>query len=424
MTTVTLPIMDQSRLGNGGQSRADRPRTWGSIAEAVRGNLLARRMPPMGYMELILTSDCNLRCTYCFEKNKQALDMPDEVALRAVDFLLDNSGPLKEVGILLFGGEPMLRMDLIEKVHAYGTTRAATVGKTINWSMTTNGTLMDQDRAEWLSRHAVRYLLSMDGGRQDHDRYRHFPDGRGTFDFLIGLLPTMNRFQPWMGVKMSVVPQALPTLRAGIEELYRTGINQFLVGYAHGVPWTDHDVAEYEVASRELCELCLEMRYHKRHFRIAIYEEDSLKERQREQLFGCGAGRGRFCVDPYGDFYGCSKLATILGEGQGVLPMGNVFQGFTRIDNRSAFLITELGPRQKCQGCELRRTCNGGCPAVNAAAGGHIFQSDDISCKMSFIGKRVDEYVRRRYKEVFGTRWQEALTSPQCELERPISLPI
>jgi len=109
-------------------------------------------MPPLSYMELILTSNCNLRCSYCFEKDKQPLDMPDEVAFRAVDFLLDASGGAKEVAILLFGGEPMLRMDLIEKVHRYGTEKAKAADKRLSWSMTTNGTLIEAEKAEWLAR--------------------------------------------------------------------------------------------------------------------------------------------------------------------------------------------------------------------------------------------------------------------------------
>ena len=247
--TATLPLLNEGQIKTEIPRSAmvpGRPGTWGSIADAVRGSLLARRMPPMSYMELILSSDCNLRCAYCFEKDKQPLDMPDEVALCAVDFLIEVSGNLKGVGILLFGGEPMLRFDLIQKVHAYATEKAKAAGKSIDWSMTTNGTLVDAECAEWLARRGVRYLLSMDGGRQDHDRYRHFPDGRGTFDLLINRLPMMKRFQAWMGVKMSVVPQSLATLRDGIEELHRAGINQFLVGYAHGVPWSDDDVRRYE----------------------------------------------------------------------------------------------------------------------------------------------------------------------------------
>jgi len=127
-------------------------------------------MMPLSYMELILTSNCNLRCRYCFEKDKRPQNMPDEVALRAIDFLLAASRTTKDVGILLFGGGPMLRMDLIETVHRYATKKAKAAGKTVTWSMMTNGILMDADKAEWLARHNVKYLLSMDGGREDHDR--------------------------------------------------------------------------------------------------------------------------------------------------------------------------------------------------------------------------------------------------------------
>ena len=97
-----------------------KPLTWSdSMAEIVRGNLEARRMFPLSYMELILTSDCNLQCSHCFERDKQPFDMSDEIAFAAVDFLVQTSRNIKDLTILLFGGEPMMRFDLIQRILPY-----------------------------------------------------------------------------------------------------------------------------------------------------------------------------------------------------------------------------------------------------------------------------------------------------------------
>jgi uncharacterized protein len=92
-------------------------------------------------MELILTDQCNLRCSYCFEKDKNPHNMTEETATAAVDFLMTESQQMPNVTILFFGGEPLLRFDLLKKVHAYATAEAAKRSKTIIWDMTTNGTL-------------------------------------------------------------------------------------------------------------------------------------------------------------------------------------------------------------------------------------------------------------------------------------------
>ena len=420
MSLVTLPIVDgngSSGCGSCGSkggcgSGEIEAATLGTVADAVRGNQLARRMPRMSYMELILTDQCNLRCSYCFEKDKNPHNMSDETALAAVDFLMEESGPTKRVTILFFGGEPLLRFDLMQKVHAYATKEANKRGKTINWDMTTNGTLMTEEKAQWLAKAGVKYLLSLDGAAEDHDRYRKFANGRGSFDVVAKRLPIMKRYQPWMGAKLSVTPESAPNLARSMKQLHRMGINQFILGYAHGLPWTIEDLRNYEQAMYEVCELYLEKKYNKEYFRMTLFEEGEPGEVEGHESFGCGAGRGRFCVDSYGDFYGCSKLATITGMHNGVLPFGNVFQGFTRIENRLQFMHTDVGPRDKCRECEFKDVCGGGCPAVNFKATGSIHDPDDLGCRIIFINHRVHEYMRQRTSEVFGQSDEDLLEGP------------
>lgn len=322
--------------------------------------------------------------------------------MSAVDFLMEESGPTKQLTILFFGGEPLLRFDLLQRVHEYAARRATALGKSIYWDMTTNGTLMTEEKARWLAEHGVKYLLSLDGSREDHDRYRKFANGRGSFDVVAKKLRLMKRHQPWMGAKVSVTPEAAPRLHDSIRELHEMGINQFILGYAHGLPWTLDDLRGYEQSMYETCELYLEKKYNNEYFRMSLFEEGEPGEAETHASFGCGAGRGRFCVDSYGDIYGCSKLATITGMHRGVLPYGNVFQGFTRIENRKQFLHAEVGPREKCSQCEFRDVCGGGCPAVNYKATGSIFDPDDLGCRIVFINQRVHAYMRRRTRELFG----------------------
>ena len=389
------------------------PATLGTIAEAVHGNQVARRMPRMSYMELILTDQCNLRCSYCFEKDKNPHNMTDETAMASVDFLMKESGPAEHLTILFFGGEPLLRFDLMQKIHSYATKQASRLGKSICWDMTTNGTLITEDKARWLAEGKVKYLLSLDGGQEDHDRYRKFANGNGSFELIARRLPIMKRFQPWMGAKLSVTPESAPNLRNSMQSLHKLGINQFILGYAHGLPWTSVDLAKYEEAMYDVCELYLEMKYNKEYFRLTLFEEGEVGEEVSHCSFGCGAGRGRFCVDSYGDMYGCSKLATITGMHNGVLPFGNVFQGYTRIQNRAQFLISEAGPREKCAQCEFNEVCGGGCPAVNHKATGSIYDPDDLGCRIVFINQRVHEYMRQRTREVFGVGHGDLLEGPE-----------
>lgn len=385
----------------GGSSKRQGMRTWGSVRDVARGRTLAALMPSMSYMELILTDQCNLRCGYCFEAGKNVHRMSHEHALAAVDFLMEISRDTQDLTILFFGGEPLLRFDLIREVVQYADDKAAALGKRVRYDMTTNGTLITEVHLKFFRKHGVKFLLSMDGSKTDHDAHRRYASGRGSFEVIVAKLPLMKRYQPWMGVKMTVLPNAAHRLRQNVEELYKIGINQFVVGYAHGVPWELEHLASYERSLKEVCELYLEMKYYENPFRMTLFEEGEPGKDTARCTFGCGAGRGRFCVDSYGEMYGCSKLATITGMSNGVLSYGNVVQGFTQPTNRARFLVSNLGPRTKCRECEFRDSCSGGCPAVNFADTGSIYIPDDLSCRVVFINERVHEYMRRRHSEIF-----------------------
>jgi radical SAM protein with 4Fe4S-binding SPASM domain len=154
----------------------------------------------------------------------------------------------------------------------------------------------------------------------------------------------------------------------------------------------------------DVCELYLEMKYNNQYFRITTFEEETICD-IKEVPFGCGAGRGRFCVDTWGDLYGCSKMCTIMGPGKGILPFGNVFQGFTWINNRKHCLNDSIKPRRKCQGCDYEKVCGGGCPATNFAETGNVFIPNDEACTIGLISRRIDVYMRRHHDDVFGTDW-------------------
>jgi uncharacterized protein len=351
------------------------------------------------YLEMILTDNCNLRCSYCWQKNKTTHDMSQGTAFAAIDLLLGGSDPQPELTVLFFGGEPMLRFDLIEQVVTYADEQALLRSKKISWTMTTNGTLLTEDKARRLAERRVKYLLSLDGGAGQNDLARRHPDGRGTFEELAAKLPGLKRYQPWQGVKMTVIPQCAADLAASVEYLWRLGINQFVLGHAHGTRWDDWHLAAYERAMLDLVELYLRKRREKAAFRMTFFEEDEPGKTVSRDWWGCGAGRGRLCADSYGDLYGCSKLATITGRRKGLLPLGTVAQGVTERENLRRLVDGSIGCRPKCCACELRADCTGGCPAINFAETGDIHRPGDVSCRLSAIARRVHVYMKRRLTE-------------------------
>lgn len=136
---------------------------------------------------LNVTEKCNLRCKYCVYSGKykgwrthSEREMSSEIAKKAVDKFLDRSAD--KFFVSFYGGEPLLNFRLIESIICYITERTT---KEIDWSMTTNGTLLTNQRCDYLAEKAFLLNISLDGPKHIHDRYRVYKDGTGTFDSVI-----------------------------------------------------------------------------------------------------------------------------------------------------------------------------------------------------------------------------------------------
>ena len=106
-------------------------------------DLYARMYPGKAVKSVtfIVTHQCNLRCSYCYETNKSEARMTEETARRCVDLLFqeDERGdglvtPENADGLILdfIGGEPMLEIGLIDRIVSYFLAQA--IGKNHRWA--------------------------------------------------------------------------------------------------------------------------------------------------------------------------------------------------------------------------------------------------------------------------------------------------
>ena len=164
------------------------------------------------------TERCNLCCEYCcyrgnfdgFRKHENR-SMPFEVAAKAVDdYLTNRPGAYPDLlPITFYGGEPLLELDLMKRIVRYADDLAARSGKKVAYSVTTNGTLLDDETVDYLVGRDIMVIVSFDGARTSHDRYRIFPDGAGSFDLIRANLERFARRYPDYknrGINMVVAP--------------------------------------------------------------------------------------------------------------------------------------------------------------------------------------------------------------------------
>src|SRR3981081_2325451 len=135
-------------------------------------------MPPADFplttMVMNVTNQCNLACTYCYEygedkivdteNGQQSKFMAESTARQSVEFLLRESG--RTAHLTFFGGETLLNFPVLQSTIAYARRRAAEVGKEIDFSLTTNATLLRADIIEFLAENHIGVTISIDGPRE------------------------------------------------------------------------------------------------------------------------------------------------------------------------------------------------------------------------------------------------------------------
>jgi len=143
----------------------------------------------MRILTLELTEECNLRCDYCIYNEKydkvrefSGREMGFDTAKAAVDMLNKYGG--EEVAITFYGGEPLLKFELIKQVIEYATETIKE--KELTYSMTTNLTSMTREMAEFfVSIDGFSIVCSLDGSEDIHNEYRKYPNGIGSFNNAI-----------------------------------------------------------------------------------------------------------------------------------------------------------------------------------------------------------------------------------------------
>lgn len=334
------------------------------IFEAM-AQINAALFPPLTQMELVLTEGCNLACTYCFEKEMIGYrSMPFEVAKGAVDLLFLYSRNEPNLDIAYFGGEPTIRFETIKAVTEYARSCSDTAGKRVGFNMTTNGVLLNDEIASYCAEQDIRILLSIDGLEVAHDRYRRDRQGRGTFKRVMKGMRILKRYQPWIGIKMTVMPDNIGYLVNDVRLLHEMGVNQFIIGHATGVDWPDDRMLAYAKAMGSL------YRLYRREKDQDLRIDDLEITDSKAAYFGCQAGRSSISVSVDGQISPCSKLLAL--DNRNLLGrLGDVWCGLTNLKNRSDLVGCER-LKDACREKGIASDYQGGCFVSNYYENGNL----------------------------------------------------
>ncbi|GMQ56817.1 radical SAM protein [Vallitalea sediminicola] len=157
-----------------------------------------------------ITQQCNLRCKYCTfgggfidHRHHTSKVIDDETLTQTVESAFSHSDRLDEISIGFYGGEPLCAFDKIKKAVTLANRKNST--KKIRFSLTTNATLMNKEKADFFKKYGFSIIVSLDGPKYIHDHYRVYPDGRGSYsDTINGLKILLDTYPPNMQHKISI----------------------------------------------------------------------------------------------------------------------------------------------------------------------------------------------------------------------------
>src|SRR5215475_10869499 len=279
---------------------------------------------PLQTLVLNLTNQCNLSCQYCYEFGADKVATPDgkpkfmnfETARTSIDFLLQQSAGRRGVHVTFFGGETLMNFPLLQKVVTYANERATEQGRSIDFSLTTNATLLTPAIIDFLSENRIGVTVSMDGPAELHDKLRVFSNGQGSYEIIapkVRELIQRHRTRP-ITARVTLTSGVMDVLRIFRHLKQDLGFHE--VGfapvtsspnrlYAINDPGMNGVLEQFQVLAEEWLEYALRGETHG-----FSNVSDTVAELCQgvNKSHPCGAGLGLLGVGPSGDIAPCHRF--------------------------------------------------------------------------------------------------------------------
>lgn len=356
--------------------------------EAMAGTLKQKTAGVVKALCLHIAHTCNLNCAYCFASqgkyNGERDVMSLEVGKRALDFLIENSGTRHNLEVDFFGGEPLMNFGVVKDLVAYARSIEKEHNKNFRFTLTTNGVLVDDDVIEFANKECSNVVLSLDGRKEIHDRYRVDYAGNGSWDKIV---PKFQKFVEARNGKnyymRGTFTHQNPDFLKDIQQMLDLGFSELSmepVVCAPGDPaeLTEEDLTVVMKQYEDLADLMLKRDKQGKPFTFYHYMIDLTGGPCiYKRISGCGSGTEYMAVTPWGDLYPCHQFV-----GDEKFKLGTVWDGVTNTEIQSEFASCNVYAHPECKDCWARLYCSGGCAANAYHATGSVTGVYESGCRL------------------------------------------
>lgn len=328
---------------------------------------------------------CNMKCLYCFAHQGDfglpASLMSLDMAKQAMEFLLKNSGPIKNLEVDFFGGEPLLVFNMLQELVSFCRVREKETGKRFNFTLTTNAVLLEEEVIDWVIANDISVILSLDGRKKVNDQHRLLNNGEGSYGLIVPHIKEMVARKPVSYFTRGTFTRHNLDFSRDLEHLIELGFDcislEPAVGPDNGFSILEDDLPQVLSEYEKLTEVLLDNYRQGReidffHYNLNLQQGPCLAKR----ITGCGAGIEYLVITPEGDIYPCHQFV-----GDSHFYMGNIGQGIPDLSIRQQFAANQLKDKE-CRNCWARYFCGGGCHANAYYRNSDLDQPHQVSCEM------------------------------------------
>lgn len=318
---------------------------------------------------LNLTNRCNLKCTYCYNKrDRMSFEDDYEMSIKEYSKILKEAAELGMKRIVLTGGEPLLYSDffkLAKKAKEYG----------MSVQLLTNGLMINTINAKRITKIFDAITISLDSHLQEeHEALR----GKGTFKKVIKAIKILGENgAKWLNVASVVTIKNIESMvefhRFALENLVANQVTvQLYIPYVNPLTKLERNLMPSFERVKEMEE------------KITNYMQSKTEKKVTHPIHGkrihCGAGIGEISVAPNGDVFPCHTLHKkefICGN----LRNQSLKEILENSKTLKFFRNLTVDKIDKCNKCDLRYLCGGGCRAMAYSISGRIDGYNDLFCE-------------------------------------------
>jgi uncharacterized protein len=349
----------------------------------------------------VVTEDCQLECKYCYlvGKNKSG-KMEFDVARKAIDYLLSEKEFITESSVVLdfIGGEPLIEIDLIDKICDYFKLKAYEENhpwfNSYRFSFSTNGLMYSDKRVQdFISKNKshVSIQITIDGTKIKHNLQRVYPNGKGSYDNVVKNIPLWQKQFPETSTKVTISSDDIPYIKDSVLHIWGLGIKEVNINVVFENAWKPGDDELFEEQLVSLADEIIKKKLYENY--SCSFFNKTIGYPYNQNMNWCGAGK-MLAVDFTGNFYPCIRFVNFSLQNREGLLLGNYLDGIDQNKLRPFLTLDMISQSEsECIDCDVATGC-AWCQGANYdfADTETIFQRATYICNMHKARVRANNY--------------------------------